>query len=73
MGASTRKMAARRTNMGMMIGTWEEKRGIACRGLRGPTAESEIYACIDADCLKMCFIWLTYMFGMNMRCISGCI
>jgi hypothetical protein len=31
--------------------------------------KSEIYACIDADCLKMCFIWLTYMFGMNMRCI----
>ena len=28
MGASTRKMAARRTNMGMMTGTWEEKRGM---------------------------------------------
>ena len=28
MGASTRKMAAMRTNMGIMIGTWEEKRGM---------------------------------------------
>ena len=27
MGASTRKMAAMRTKMGIMMGTWEEKRG----------------------------------------------